>query len=118
MHYLTVLYDADCAMCRRARAWLAVRPQLVALRFVAAGSDQARRLFPALDPSSTLKTLTVVADSGAVYRGEKAWVVCLWALRDYRETAMDLSAPEMMPVARRFVAWISRHRKGISKMIP
>ena len=117
MDHLTVLYDADCALCCRARAWLMARPQRVALRFEAAGSEQARRLFPDLDPASTLRSLTVVANSGEVYRGEKAWVVCLWALRDYRETAFGLSSPELMPLARRFVAWISRHRKDISRMI-
>lgn len=111
---LTVLYDARCQLCRKARSWLEDQPKYVPLEFVAAGSDDARRLFPGLDPAWTLEDLTVVSAEGAVYRGAKAWVMCLWALRKYRETALRLSTPETMPVARRLIAWVSRNRLWLS----
>ncbi|MBK7643357.1 MAG: DUF393 domain-containing protein [Planctomycetes bacterium] len=43
---LTVLYDAQCGLCRRARRWLEAQPAYVPLEFVAAGSPAARA-FPA-----------------------------------------------------------------------
>ena len=110
MRYLTVLFDARCALCRRARVWLAAEPQYVELRFVAAASDQARYLFPDLDPATTLGELTVVSDQAEVFRGAKAWLMCLWALWRYRGLALDLASPRWMPLAKRFVAWVATHR--------
>jgi hypothetical protein len=33
--------------------------------------------------------------------------MCLWAMRDYREWSLRLATPELMPFARRLIAWIS-----------
>ncbi|GGM61520.1 thiol-disulfide oxidoreductase DCC family protein [Dactylosporangium sucinum] len=107
---LTVLYDASCGLCRTARAWLAARAQLVPLEFVAAGSTEARRRYPALDVRDTLADITVVADDGGVYTGDGAWLICLWALDDYRGLAARLAEPSMHPLARAVVATAARVR--------
>lgn len=112
---LTVLYDVRCALCCRARSWLAGQPKYVPMAFVAAGSNEARRRFPDLDHDSTLEELTVVGWGGEVYRGAKAWVMCLWALKRYRSAALRMSEPEMLPVARRLIAWVSRNRFEIGE---
>ena len=101
---LTVLYDADCALCRSARRWLESRVQLVPLIFVPAGSAEARRRLPGLDHEETLRDITVVADTGDVYVGDAAWLACLWALAGYRELADHLAQPHLLPLARRAVA--------------
>jgi len=111
---LTVLYDSSCALCRKARSWLQDQPKYVEMEFVPADSLEARRLFPDLDHVSTLQDLTVIGSGGELYRGAKAWVMCLWALREYRETALKLSTPETMPMARRLIAWVSRNRLWLS----
>jgi predicted DCC family thiol-disulfide oxidoreductase YuxK len=104
VRHLTVLYDADCRLCRAARRWLESRDQLVPLEFVPAGSAAARERFPGLDHAATLRDLIVVADSGAVYAGDAGWLACLWALEGYRESAAMLASPALLPVARRVVA--------------
>ena len=110
MRQLTVLYDATCALCRNARAWLEREPTYVPLYFIAAGSPLARQRFPTLYVADTLRDITVVDDAGGVYRGPKAWVICLWATRRYRAWALTLVRPEMWPLAKRLIAWVSRHR--------
>ena len=100
----TVLYDEGCPVCRAARRWLASRAQLVPLRFVPAGSADARQCFPSLDHAATLRDLTVVADTGEVYVDDGAWLACLWALVDYRGMAERLGSPRLLPAARRFIA--------------
>ncbi|MEH0418998.1 thiol-disulfide oxidoreductase DCC family protein [Streptomyces sp. B21-083] len=90
---LTVLYDADCALCTFVRGWLVRQPQLVPLAMVPAGSPRARELFPGLDHAATLDDITVVGDSGQIYRGTGAWVVVLWALREYRPLAHRFATP-------------------------
>ena len=110
MRELTVLYDAQCSLCRRFKDWLAAqRPApngqggVVRLQFVAAGSTYARALYPGLDHEATLREVTVVADDGSVYVGDRAWIVCLWATGEHRHTAVRLASPVLRPVARAIV---------------
>ena len=112
---LTVLYDGRCALCGRARMWLEEQPKYVTMAFVEAGSAEARKRFPDLDHDATLAELTVVGWGGEVYRDAKGWVMCLWALKKYRSAALRLSTPEMMPVARRTIAWVSKQRFQIAE---
>ena len=107
MRELTVLYDAHCGLCRRFKDWLAAqRPApngeggQIRLRFVAAGSTYARAFYPELDHEATLRDVTVVADDGSVYVGDRAWIMCLWSTWEHRHTAVRLSSPAMRPVAR------------------
>lgn len=97
---LVVLYDGDCPLCRRFRAWLERQPLLVPVEFVAAGSAEARRRFPALDHIRSLEEVTVVADDGSVWTGEHAWVMCLWATFGHRPLAERLAGPAGLPLAR------------------
>jgi predicted DCC family thiol-disulfide oxidoreductase YuxK len=118
MHTLTVLYDARCSLCRRIRSWLETQPTYIDLAFVPAGSAEARRRFPELDHAATMSELTVISDEGAVYHEANAWLMCLWALRDYRAWSLRLSAPDMIPLARRFVIWVARNRSRLGTMLP
>ena len=97
---VTVLYDADCALCARFRDWLVAQPPRVRLDLVPAGSPEARRRFPLLDHARTLEVITVVADDGRVFTEEHAWVMCLWATAGHRALAERLARPEWLPVAR------------------
>jgi predicted DCC family thiol-disulfide oxidoreductase YuxK len=117
MHALTVLYDPDCGLCRRAHEWLADQPKIVELNFVACASDEARKRYPQLNHDLTRKDLTVVDDDGAVYFGPKAWLMVLWSLARYREWSYRLSSPELLPTTKRVVSAISQNRYQISKVI-
>jgi len=110
MRELTVLYDANCGLCKRAQAWLMTKPKYVELIFVPATSEEARWRYPQLDHDLTLNDLTVIGDDGAVYCGPKAWLMCLWALRQYREWSLRLSSPELLPTAKRVISMISQNR--------
>jgi len=112
---LTVLYDASCAVCRDARAWLEPQPKFARLRFVAAGSPTAAAMFPQLNHAETLQDITVVDGSGQVYRGAKAWAMCLWATRSFREFSLKLTSPELWPLAKRMIAWVSRNRGRLAR---
>ncbi|MDG9720774.1 thiol-disulfide oxidoreductase DCC family protein [Streptomyces sp. DH24] len=109
---LTVLYDAECSLCAYLRDWLSRQAQLVPLELVPAGSEDARRRFPGLDHRATLDEITVVGDTGQVYRGAAAWVVTLWALREHRPLAHRLSTPAGTRLARGAVLAAARWRGG------
>ncbi|MEU2163919.1 DCC1-like thiol-disulfide oxidoreductase family protein [Streptomyces sp. NPDC019208] len=111
MQRLTVLYDAQCPLCVHLRHWLLRQRQLVPLELVPAASEEARRRFPALDHESTLREITVIGDRGQVYRSTAAWIVCLWALAEYRPRAHWLSTPAGQPFAKVTVLGAAKYRE-------
>ena len=113
---LTVLYDPDCGLCKRAHEWLAEQSKIVELNFVPCASDEARQRYPQLDHDLTKQDLTVVSDAGAVYFGSKAWLMVLWALVRYRDWSYRLATPELLPTTKRVVSLISQHRYQISRV--
>lgn len=117
MNALTVLYDPECGLCRRAHEWLDQQPKMVELTFVACASEQARKKYPQLDHELTKKDLTVVDEDGAVYFGPKAWLMVLWSLARYREWSYRLASPELLPTTKRVVSTISQNRYQISRAI-
>lgn len=116
MRALTVLYDARCGLCSNARRWLLQQRQLVPLELVAAGSDEALRRFPTLAEAEPSE-LVVVSDEGDVYRGPSAWIVCLWALEDFRDWSFRLAGPTLLPLARPAFEWISTRRHALSRAL-
>ena len=120
MRQLTVLYDPQCGLCRRAHSWLLDQPKHVELAFVAVGSAEAHERYPNLNHALTQRDVTVISDGGAVYWGAKAWLMCLWALRNYRDWSFRLSAPELLPTTRRVISMISQNRReleGVGKLL-
>ncbi len=107
---LSVMYDAACGICTGVKDWIGRQTPLVELEFVAADSAEARRRFPQLPAGE----LAVIANTGEVWLGNHAWIVCLWALRDYRGWAVRLSSPLLSLMAREAFAAISNNRFALS----
>jgi predicted DCC family thiol-disulfide oxidoreductase YuxK len=117
MRRLYVLYDARCGLCSWARRWLMQQALFIELTFVPAGSERAGVLFPGLTQPGVPEELVVVSDDGAVYRDERAWIMCLYALQDYREWSLRLAQPALLPLARQAFALLSRNRGRISRWL-
>ncbi len=114
MQRLTILYDARCGLCSWARRWARRQPAFVELIFLAADSPEARRRFPDLARPDEPEELVVVSDEGGVYRSDDAWIMCLYALEDFREWSLRLAVPSLRPLARQAFALVSRSRRSIS----
>ncbi|TQK52336.1 uncharacterized protein DUF393 [Streptomyces sp. SLBN-118] len=109
---LTVLYDAQCSLCVHLRSWLLRQRQLVPLDLVPAGSAEARRRYPRLDHAATQREITVIGDRGQIYTGPAAWIVCLWALAEYRQRAHWLATPAGLPFVRVTMLAASKYREA------
>ena len=114
MKCLYVLFDADCELCVRCRNWLAHQTAFVPLLFIAFKSDEAQRRFPGIDALKPGQQLLVISDEGAVYRGAHAWIMCLWALENYREHSLRLAHPALLPLAKLVCELLSRNRFFLS----
>jgi predicted DCC family thiol-disulfide oxidoreductase YuxK len=110
---LTITCDAECGLCTRAKDWIGQQAALVALEFLAAGSAEARIRFPQLPAGE----LAVVANTGEVWLGDHGWIVCLWALREYRDLAVRLTSPLLSLMAREAFAAVSKNRLALSSFL-
>jgi len=118
MNKLYVLYDATCGLCSSVREWVQDQPQLVAMEFVAANSPQAAVMFPSLSrPGQRPDELLVVDDRGGVYRQGHAWIMCLYALADYRALSVRLASPALLPLARKAFSFLSKRRSALSELL-
>lgn len=113
---LFVLYDAECGFCARCARWLAGQRHHIRLECLPNGSPYLAELFPTLRALPKAE-LTVIDDHGGVYYGTNAWVMCLWALEEYRPWAARLATPALRPFARELFELVSTNRRGISAIL-
>ena len=110
---ITIVYDAACGLCTCVKSWIEQQASLVRIGFVPSGSSEARKRFPQLPAGE----LAVVAGTGEVWLGNHAWIVCLWALRDYRDLAFRLTGPLLLMMAREAFVVLSTNRAALSSML-
>jgi predicted DCC family thiol-disulfide oxidoreductase YuxK len=105
---LTILYDERCAFCLRCRDWLATQPVLVGVRLLASGSWEAHERFG--DVPWLGSELVVADDTGKVWVGPDAFLMCLWATARYRSWSYVLTRPGYGRFAERFFMHVSKRR--------
>jgi len=117
MEKLYVLYDPKCELCCRLRNWILVQRSWLGLALIEQGSEKARRLFPDLDKIAGKEDLAVISDEGSVYLNDRAWIMVLYAMVEYRDWAARLTHPLLMPLARQAFAALSKNRHWISGLL-
>ena len=117
MTKLYVLYDPKCELCCRLKNWILVQRSWIGLAVVEQGSEKAKRLFPDLDTIAGKEDLALISDEGAVYLNDRAWIMVLYAMVEYREWASRLTHPLLMPLARQAFAALSKNRHAISRWL-
>jgi predicted DCC family thiol-disulfide oxidoreductase YuxK len=108
MQRLTVLYDERCAVCRRAKGWLASQPCLVEVELLPAGSPEAHARYAGLPWLG--HELVAIDDEGNGWIGPAAFLTCLWATVRYRAWSYRLSGRFLAPLAERFFMMVSKRR--------
>lgn len=112
---LTVLYDEDCRLCRRARNWLAAEPAYIPLELIAAGSPAAIARFGPL--GRTDGELVVIDDRGQAWVGPSAFLVAMWSTRRWRSWSYVMSSRAFVPLAERFFRLVSANRSRLGALL-
>jgi predicted DCC family thiol-disulfide oxidoreductase YuxK len=115
MRYLTVVYDQECGLCSRLGGWLLEQPKWIGIHLVP--SHSAGKLYPELAARIARQELVVISDEGGVYLGDHSWLMCLYALKNYRQWARRLSGPALLPLARNAFAILSANRRQVSNWL-
>ncbi|MBL8955681.1 MAG: DUF393 domain-containing protein [Myxococcaceae bacterium] len=109
MNALFVLYDDACAFCCRCAEWLSKQPTFVPLAVLPASQVQ-------LPLAASQKAELVVVDgAGGVYRDTDAWLMTLWALRDFRHWSVRLARGDRS-LARKVVELAGTWRHWLSAL--
>lgn len=94
---------------------MSAQPPFVRLRFVASDSEEAANRFDRIPWLGD--QLVVVSDDGRVWAGSAAFLICLWALRDWREWSYLLTGPLWAPMAERFFKAVSAERRRVAAFL-
>jgi predicted DCC family thiol-disulfide oxidoreductase YuxK len=117
MKTLYVLFDQDCGLCCRLSEWLGRQPAHVAIQAYPLQAPDLGMRFPGIERLRPEEDLVAVSDEGDVWRGSRAWIVCLWALKEFRPWAKRFESPAWAPLAKRMFVLVSKNRRGISRWL-
>ena len=117
MKKLYILYDPTCGFCCKCSQWMKNQESYFDLEMIPAGSKKSIELFPKLDSHETKMDLTVVNDEGGVYQGAHAWIICLYALVEYRDWSYRLNSPSLWPLAKKAFEVLSQNRTNLSDFL-
>jgi predicted DCC family thiol-disulfide oxidoreductase YuxK len=111
----TLIYDAECAMCRASALWIMRRAlSRGALEILPCRSGVTRQRFPQVSETACLTAMQLVLPDGAVLSGADAVPELLRRIRGWGWVADAFALPGIRPIGRRVYAWIARHRMRIS----
>src|SRR5207247_6350737 len=77
-------------------------------------SDKVSQQYTVSENRRTNEQLLVISDDRSVYLGACAWIMCLWALQNYRKHALRLAHPILLPCAKIVCELLSRNRFFLS----
>lgn len=111
----TLIYDAECAMCRASALWLMRRAMSRgALEILPCRSRVRAERFPRVTEAACLTAMQLVLPDGRVLAGADAVPELFRRIRGWGWLAALFGLPPVRPLARRVYAWIARNRMKIS----
>ena len=113
---IAVFFDQDCSLCRACRRWLQAQDKFFPIEFMPYQSERAHEVCPQLDTLNPDQEIVVMADNGRIYQGGSAWIMCLYALRRYRELSFKLAHPMLLPLAKKMCHIVSERRLSLSRL--
>jgi predicted DCC family thiol-disulfide oxidoreductase YuxK len=111
----TLIYDAECAMCRASALWLMRRALSSGrLEILPCRSSVRRERFPQVAEEACLTAMQLVLPDGGVLGGADAVPELLRRIRGWGWVVGVFALPGVRPLARRLYGWIARNRMRIS----
>jgi predicted DCC family thiol-disulfide oxidoreductase YuxK len=115
----TLIYDAECAMCRASALWLMRRALSGGrLEILPCRSGPRRERFPQVPEADCMTAMQLVLPDGHVLSGADAVPELMRRIRGWGWVAGLFALPGVRPVGRRVYAWVARNRMKISCALP
>jgi predicted DCC family thiol-disulfide oxidoreductase YuxK len=111
----TLIYDAECAMCRASALWIMRRALSSGqLEILPCRAGVTRERFPAVTEAACMTAMQLVLPDGRVLSGADAVPELLRRIRGWGWVAGAFALPGVRPIGRRLYAWIASNRMRIS----
>jgi predicted DCC family thiol-disulfide oxidoreductase YuxK len=111
----TLVYDAECAMCRASALWLMRRAMDGGrLEILPCRCAERRERYPQIADETCMTAMQLVLRDGRILAGADAVPELLRRIPHWGWVAGLFSLPGVRPIARRVYAWIARNRMSIS----
>jgi predicted DCC family thiol-disulfide oxidoreductase YuxK len=111
----TLIYDAECAMCRASALWIMRRAlSSGTLEILPCRSGVRRERFPQVSEEACMTAMQLVLPDGRVLSGADAVPQLLRRIRGWGWVAGLFALPGFRPIASRIYAWIASNRMRIS----
>jgi predicted DCC family thiol-disulfide oxidoreductase YuxK len=117
MNKIYIIYDSECGLCVQCRKWIEKQPAFLQITFLPRNSQEAATLITTVTDQKLGDELIVVSDEGGLYRGAHAWVMCLYALQNYRELGNKIATPMLLPWAKRICELVAQNRLNLSQLL-
>ena len=115
MEIATLIYDAECAMCRSSALWLMRRAlSSGTLEILPCRSRVRQARFPQVAEERCLEAMQLVLPDGRVLSGADAVPELLRRIRGWGWMAQVFALPGIRPLAHRGYGWVARNRMRIS----
>ena len=111
----TLIYDAECAMCRKSALWLMRRAYSSGeLEILPCRSPVRHERFPQVSEEACLTAMQLVLPDGRILSGADAVPELLRRIRGWGWVAGLFALPPARPLARGIYGWVARNRMKIS----
>ena len=111
----TLIYDAECAICRKSALWLMRRAYSSGeLEILPCRSPVRQERFPQVKEDECLSAMQLVLPDGRRLSGADAVPELLRRIHGWGWLAGVFALPPVRPVARRVYGWVARNRMRIS----
>jgi predicted DCC family thiol-disulfide oxidoreductase YuxK len=111
----TLIYDAECTMCRASALWLMRRALSSGrLEILPCRSRVRAERFAQVSEAACMTAMQLVLPDGRVLSGADAVPELLRRIRGWGWVAAVFALPGVRPLSRRLYAWIARNRMRIS----
>ena len=114
---VTVIYDGECPLCKRARAWLMAHALEGAFEFLPCQSDARKSRYGFMEERACMEAMQVVLPNGEVYAGDKALPHVLKRLKRWHWLAYLFRIPGVTWVSPVVYRCIARNRYALSTLI-
>jgi predicted DCC family thiol-disulfide oxidoreductase YuxK len=103
-------------MCCTFHEWINRQPRAFAIDFIPYQSARAETAFPGIGTLDPARQMIVRTESGEVFRGAEAWVMCLLSCANHQAVARRLASPGLLPIAIRACNLLAANRHTLSKV--
>ncbi|MDX2225796.1 MAG: DCC1-like thiol-disulfide oxidoreductase family protein [Verrucomicrobiae bacterium] len=112
-----ILYDGECGFCRTCRDWILLQPRFFEIEMLDRRDPDTKARFGDYTVPPYTDRMVVINNEDGVYYAEDAYIMILFALKNYRAWSVRISRQGVKPLARQFFETLGKNRRVLSKLI-